>query len=213
MHRFFLVILWLGLVICSGISQNDCDKLEIVSVSDNLDPDETDILLLLTVTENAPSFVNVSAGLVFVDEEGENVTIPLPPHQQLPSLPSDTMAYFMPLRSDLNEFPEDFMGVLEISQPDCEIPYTHNSDMTAAQTVNQSGFEIYPNPARHQLIVEGDGLEYINIFNNMGEPVIRNKGLGSRQLIDLQELPAGMYFVRLQGRNGMIGSEKIIVRD
>jgi hypothetical protein len=61
---------------------------------------------------------------------------------------------------------------------------------------NQADFGLYPNPAKETLCVEGIDIQQVEIFNMMGQSVLKVKE--SFNEIHLGNLSNGIYFVRLQ---------------
>ena len=63
----------------------------------------------------------------------------------------------------------------------------------------QDNFYIYPNPAKDMLRVEGKDILEVEIFNIVGQKVLSiNEGF---EAIQLNDLPDGLYFVRLQSKH------------
>ena len=60
--------------------------------------------------------------------------------------------------------------------------------------------KVYPNPAKDMLHVEGAGLTQVEVFNIMGQSVLR---VGENfEAIDISRLQNGIYFVRLKTNDG-----------
>lgn len=76
----------------------------------------------------------------------------------------------------------------------------HTSDVLAVGEQQQEKVSVYPNPAHGQFTVSGTGK--VVISNALGQTV-KEKGIDGKQMI---ELPAGMYFVQV---NGLV--QKIVV--
>lgn len=65
---------------------------------------------------------------------------------------------------------------------------------------NGKNIKVYPNPANETLHVEGTGVHQVEVFNMMGQSVMRiNEGFEHILLKDLQN---GVYFVRLKTHEG-----------
>ena len=65
---------------------------------------------------------------------------------------------------------------------------------------SQDNLYIYPNPAKDVLRVEGKDILQVEFFNIVGQKVLSiNEGF---EAIQLNDLPDGMYFVRLQSKQG-----------
>ncbi|MEM9931482.1 MAG: T9SS type A sorting domain-containing protein, partial [Bacteroidota bacterium] len=76
---------------------------------------------------------------------------------------------------------------------------------------------IYPNPAKDQLWIAGDqleALENIQLFDGLGIPVLRQAN-PSKKRVEIQlptGLPTGLYFLRLQLRDGQVQTHKIFIQ-
>ena len=69
---------------------------------------------------------------------------------------------------------------------------------------------IYPNPAKDELRVEGKDILHVEMFNIVGQKVLSvNKGFES---IQVSNLPDGLYFVRLQSKQGEKTMKLVIER-
>ena len=65
---------------------------------------------------------------------------------------------------------------------------------------NGKGTKIYPNPAKDMLHIEGKDILQVELFNIVGQKVLSmNEGF---EAIKLDQLPSGLYFVRLQSKQG-----------
>jgi hypothetical protein len=74
----------------------------------------------------------------------------------------------------------------------------------------QDNFYIYPNPAKDMFCVEGKNILQVEMFNIVGQKVLSiNEGF---EAIQLNDLPGGMYFVRLQSKQGEKTVKLIIER-
>ena len=67
------------------------------------------------------------------------------------------------------------------------------------EVVNHKSISIYPNPADNYLTIETPANEMVQviILNNVGDIMLT--GLGNR--LDVSNLPAGIYFVKVVGEN------------
>jgi hypothetical protein len=74
----------------------------------------------------------------------------------------------------------------------------------------QDNFYIYPNPAKDMFCVEGKNILQVEMFNIVGQKVLSiNEGF---EAIQLNDLPDGMYFVRLQSKQGKKTVKLVIER-
>jgi hypothetical protein len=66
---------------------------------------------------------------------------------------------------------------------------------------DEAGFTIYPSPAKDVLYLKSpeQAIESIRIFNTLGEQLQETEGSSAR--LDVQWLPAGIYFIRVSAGN------------
>lgn len=57
---------------------------------------------------------------------------------------------------------------------------------------------LYPNPAQSSVTVEADQMRAVEVVNLMGQTLGRIRVDGNRTVIDLQKLPNGIYFIRIE---------------
>jgi hypothetical protein len=75
------------------------------------------------------------------------------------------------------------------------------------------GVNIYPNPAKNILYIDSPASEILQatLFNSTGQQVLSGLQIqNGRNTLSLSDLPAGCYYLRLQGQNGQ-QTAKIIV--
>lgn len=92
--------------------------------------------------------------------------------------------------------------VIAIFDDGCEAESEPLSVTVTWDAVQENGKEtkIYPNPAKETLHIEGKDILQVELFNIVGQKVLSmNEGFES---IKLDQLPSGLYFVRLQSKQG-----------
>lgn len=67
---------------------------------------------------------------------------------------------------------------------------------------------IYPNPTRSQIVIEGVEVAKVEVYNTLGQRVMTSR----QQVIDLSELEAGMYFVRIVDESDAVSTVKFLKR-
>lgn len=65
---------------------------------------------------------------------------------------------------------------------------------------------VYPNPTHSQIMIEGVEVAQVEVYNALGQHVMTTR----QQVIDLSELEAGMYFVRIEATDGQVCFEKVL---
>lgn len=99
---------------------------------------------------------------------------------------------------------------------------THTSVTIAAKNATTSGINetnenitigIFPNPASDQLYISGlaPGIREIKILNMLGTELLTiNTGQSPNRMIDISELPPGIYLIYIKTRNQVI-TKKVVV--
>ena len=75
--------------------------------------------------------------------------------------------------------------------------------MTDIAENNVNEVSIYPNPTSGFVIIEGDGIQTVNVFNMLGQNVIPQVGGVHRITLDLRALPQGSYFINVVTETGI----------
>lgn len=86
---------------------------------------------------------------------------------------------------------------------------------TAEQSPDAVSWSVFPNPARDVVRVAwspNTAVQHIRLFAATGQQIIHTPTQGDFADIRLERLPAGLYFVELQQKNGPTHLRKLIVR-
>ena len=65
---------------------------------------------------------------------------------------------------------------------------------------------LYPNPVSTQLTIEGVEVEWVEIYNALGQKVDQHR----QNVIDLSDFENGMYLLRVTTVEGQVHLEKVI---
>ena len=79
------------------------------------------------------------------------------------------------------------------------------------QPMEETAVSIYPNPAHGYVTISADRLASIELINIMGQVVLSKRIDSNSTTIDLQKLPNGIYFARIETPNSII-TKKLIKR-
>ena len=102
--------------------------------------------------------------------------------------------------------------IVAVYDDGCEAASEPLSVTALWDTVQENGLatSIYPNPAKDMLRVEGKGILQVEVFNIVGQKVLSiDEGF---ETIQLGQLPDGLYFMRLQSKQGEQTLKLIIER-
>jgi len=75
-------------------------------------------------------------------------------------------------------------------------------------SITQSTFPIYPNPSNGIFHIEGDNVDKIEVFDNVGRLLLKS---GNQQTIDLSAFSNGVYFAKIYYGKG-VGNIKLVVK-
>ena len=118
-------------------------------------------------------------------------------------LMTDTLIEETEWRDNEVDFDETYeYVVIAVFDDDCEAESEPLSVTVTWDAVQENGKEIklYPNPAKETLHIEGTDILQVELFNIVGQKVLSmNEGF---EAIKLDQLPGGLYFVRLQTKQG-----------
>jgi hypothetical protein len=98
------------------------------------------------------------------------------------------------------------------SYPYCLAPHTLLQLVSVDETLQALGIEIFPNPAKDHLTIRSDlgqDLE-VEFINGMGQTMKSLTLSNSSNQVDVSDLRAGIYFVKI-AIDGKVGVQKLIV--
>ena len=68
----------------------------------------------------------------------------------------------------------------------------------------ETAVALYPNPAHDRVVVAAEGIRSVQLINLMGQVLHTTRATSSTVALDLQHVPAGVYFVRVETANGRV---------
>ncbi|MBO7073328.1 MAG: Omp28-related outer membrane protein [Bacteroidales bacterium] len=80
----------------------------------------------------------------------------------------------------------------------------------AVQDNMASDFNIYPNPANSMIVVEGQNVEFVEIYNSLGQKVLTVEGAKEYTTVNVASFENGVYVVRVVSNNG-ISTKKVSI--
>ena len=82
--------------------------------------------------------------------------------------------------------------------------YVINSGVDVAEVQKLVDVNVYPNPTRGIVNVEGSDLQSIEVYDNVSRRVLSKKVEGDKATFDLNDYAAGAYYVRIRTANGTV---------
>lgn len=83
-----------------------------------------------------------------------------------------------------------------------------NLSITSVTDLQNTNFSVYPNPTTGMIQLEGLNVEHVDVFDQTGRRAVSFQQPGFQ--IDLQGLPAGVYFLRIADGAGGIYSARVM---
>ena len=116
-------------------------------------------------------------------------------------------------------FTDDFNNGILRSQPyfyrlkmiDLDESFSYSA-VESVKFDQQNAISISPNPAKNQVTVTGNGLQKIEIYNMTGKKVLEQSISGSRVMMDISKLSAGVFVAKVFTTTGEVFTQKIAVQ-
>ncbi len=93
-------------------------------------------------------------------------------------------------------------------------PQLHVEEPFILNSEKEPFFKIFPNPNNGQFVIESADNEIftnVEIHNNIGQLIQETSVTNAQSTIDLRALGSGVYFIKIENRNGDVWVEKIVV--
>lgn len=79
------------------------------------------------------------------------------------------------------------------------------------QKINDVDLKTYPNPVQNTLTIENSEIvEQVTIYNSIGQPVCQVFDNNTQVLVDVSDLPKGLYIIEVQQKNGQSVAKQFI---
>ncbi len=102
----------------------------------------------------------------------------------------------------------DYYGNTKTIYKDIYVNACHEVEVDDNENVVLS---VYPNPARENIMVDGENIAGIQICNLLGGVVYEMQQCNGNNIISTENMPAGSYFVRVRMADGKVVTKKIVV--
>ena len=91
-----------------------------------------------------------------------------------------------------------------------DIEFPSNSLVLDVNMITENkSFEIYPNPAKNHIVIEGDDVVMVEIFDMMGRKILTHN-MKESSVIDVKDFSQGLYLIRSLDVNNNIVVKKFI---
>jgi hypothetical protein len=105
---------------------------------------------------------------------------------------------------------EEMNGASNINQFEFTLSYTPEPIYLELENQEYVFSTLYPNPTDGFITIAGQGLKSAEVFNALGQCVVAATGEGERLTVDLNGLPAGVYFVNITDKEGRKCVQKVV---
>lgn len=105
---------------------------------------------------------------------------------------------------------EEMNGASNINQFEFTLSYTTEPIYLELENQEYVFSTLYPNPTDGFITIAGQGLKSAEVFNTLGQQVATATGEGERLNVDLNGLPAGVYFVTITDKDGRKCVRKVV---
>jgi hypothetical protein len=85
-----------------------------------------------------------------------------------------------------------------------------NTNWGVDETESTAFSNVYPNPTSGLVTITGQDLKSAEVFNTLGQQVATATGEGETLQVDLNGLPAGVYFVNITDKEGRKCVQKVV---
>ena len=91
------------------------------------------------------------------------------------------------------------------------VPVTlHVVDVTGNNIVDALNISIYPNPANDYFYISGEDIYFVEVYNSVGELIMEKDVNSNKTLVDIKNLTAGLYQLRIKTNKGIV-YDKIVI--
>ena len=75
--------------------------------------------------------------------------------------------------------------------------------------LEETSYNVYPNPTAAQVVVEGENIDYIAVYNSVGQlvKVVRTQN----NVVDMSANESGVYFFNIVDNAGQSSVQRVVV--
>ncbi len=74
----------------------------------------------------------------------------------------------------------------------------------------ETSLQVYPNPANSKIYVNGNGIDFVEVYNSLGQKVLSLEGVDNISF-DVALFANGIYVVRVINNDGMVTNKKVTI--
>ena len=123
------------------------------------------------------------------------------------------VSYDVPAGVHVFEWRYDKSPNIQEGQDRCwvdDILFPSNSLVLDVNTITESKtFDIYPNPAKNYIVVKGDDIVVVEIFDMMGRKIL-TQNVKDSSVVNVNDFPQGLYLIRSLDVNNNITVKKFV---
>ncbi len=101
-------------------------------------------------------------------------------------------------------------GKLNIWFQRMKVPGDHINSTQYRLSKSIPQINIYPNPAHDMVTFEGDEMEHVRVFDIHGRTVLNQPVRSQKDMLDIDGLPAGLYFIRVKTKKRIFVTRLIV---
>ncbi len=90
-----------------------------------------------------------------------------------------------------------------------QILYTHG--LMAVENIEETTYNVYPNPVKDVLTVTGENMRQVNVYNSLGQLVKSINCNADEVKVNVNDMQNGMYIVNVINNNGEMTTSKVSV--
>lgn len=113
---------------------------------------------------------------------------------------------------DKTPFPE--LSYYRVKQTDFSGKFSYSRIVVVSSFNEREQVKIYPNPVKDLLTIEAENLKSILLINMLGKKIYESKIISDKiNTINTQNIPKGIYLLKLEATDGNISTSKIKITD
>ena len=90
--------------------------------------------------------------------------------------------------------------------------YREATIMVSVEETSSTTFSIYPNPTNGQVTICAEGMSHVAVLSLLGQVVLEADVRGDEAVLDLSQLEAGVYVVRVTTQSGVVTKQISLVK-